>query len=80
MFANKVIKLSYENVKKKIIRQGFPSGGDFKICGDELKLDILELQMNSKKNVLGAFYGSLETYTRYSWSADEKQKKKVVYE
>ena len=73
MFANKVIKLSYENVKKKIIRQGFPSGGDFKICGDELKLDILELQMNSKKKVLGVYIGSYKTFTRYSRVADKKR-------
>ena len=28
-------------------------------------LDILKLQMKSKKNVLGVFNDSLETYTRY---------------
>ena len=39
-------------------------------------LAILELQMKSKKKGLGLFYGSLETYTRYSWVADEEQKKK----
>ena len=31
--------------------------------------------MKSKK-VLGVFYGSLETYTRYSLVTDKKQKKK----
>ena len=44
----------------------------------KLTLDILELQMKSKKQVLGVFYGSLETYTKYSWVADEEQKKKKV--
>ena len=33
----------------KSLDQGFPKEGDFKICGDELILDILELQINSKK-------------------------------
>ena len=28
--------------------------------------------------VLSVFYGSLQTYTRYSWVADEEQKKKVL--
>ena len=49
-----------------------------------VSLDILELQMKSKKKVLNVFYGSLETYTRYSWVADGEQKKMsivfVVYE
>ena len=30
------------------------------------------------KNILGVFYGSLKTYTRYSWFADEEQKKTVI--
>ena len=34
--------------------------------------------MKSKENVLDVFYGSLEIYTRYSWDADEAQKKKVL--
>ena len=41
---------------KVSFKAGFPKGGDFrnlggnfKICGDELILDILELQMNGKK-------------------------------
>ena len=43
----------------------------------KLTLDILELQMKSKKKkVLGFYYGSLQTYTRYSGVADEEQKKK----
>ena len=29
-----------------------------------------------QKNVLGVFYGSLETYTRYFWVADEEKKKR----
>ena len=37
----------------------------------KLTLDVLKLQMKSKKKVLGVFNGSLETYTRYSWVADE---------
>ena len=37
-------------------------------------LDILKLQMKSKKNVLGVFNDSLETYPRYS---HEEQKKRV---
>ena len=49
-------------------------GGDFKICGDELILYILELQMRSKKYVLGVYIGNIETYTRYSEVADEKKK------
>ena len=32
---------------------------------------------SEKKKVLGVFYGSLQTYTRYSGVADEEQKKKV---
>ena len=31
------------------LKQGFPKGGDFKICGDELILVIVELQMKRKK-------------------------------
>ena len=31
-----------------------------------------------KGKVLGVFYGSLQTFTRYSWVADEEQKKKVL--
>ena len=41
----------------------------------KLTLDILKLQMKSKKNLLGVFNGSLQTYTRYSRIADEEQKK-----
>ena len=41
----------------------------------KLTLDILELHMKSKKKVLSVFYGSLQTYPRYSWVADEEQKK-----
>ena len=41
-----------------------------------LTLDIHELQMKSKKKVLGVFNGSFQTYTRYSWVADDEQKKK----
>ena len=32
---------------KKLVRGR--KGGNFKICGDELILDVLELQMNGKK-------------------------------
>ena len=37
---------------------------------------LLELQMGrgGKKKVIGVFYGSLETYIRYHWVADEEQK------
>ena len=43
----------------------------------KLTLDIRELQMKrEKKKVLGVFYGSLQTYTRYSWVADEEQIKR----
>ena len=37
----------------------------------KLTLDILELQMKSKKRSYVVFYGSIETYTRYSRVADE---------
>ena len=47
--------------------------GDFRIL--KLTLDILELQMMSKKMVLGVFISNFETYTRYSRLADEEQKK-----
>ena len=40
--------------------------GEFKICGDELILDIFEFQMKSKKKVLGIYIGNFEAYTRYS--------------
>ena len=33
---------------------------------------------SKKKKGLRCFYGSLQTYTRYSWVADEEQKKKVL--
>ena len=47
--------------------------GSFKICGDEIILDILELQMKSKKKGLMRIYiNNFETYTRYSEVADEK--------
>ena len=49
------------------------TGSDFKTCGDELILDILELQMMSKKKVLGIYIGNFETYTIYSRVADEKK-------
>ena len=42
----------------------------------KLTLGILKLQMKNKKNVVGVFNGSLETYTRYSRVANEEQKKK----
>ena len=48
-------------------------GGDFKICGNELILDIFELQMKSKKKVLSTYIGNFETYTRYSRIAGEKR-------
>ena len=38
---------------------------------------FLSCRWRAKKKVLSVFYGSLETYTRYSWVADEEQKKKV---
>ena len=44
----------------------------------KLTLDILKLVMKSKKKVLDIFNGCLETYTRYSWVADEDSKKKKV--
>ena len=50
---------------------------DFKICGDELILDILELQKKSKKKILGVYIGNFETYSRYSRVADEEQKKDI---
>ena len=39
-------------------------------------LDILELQIQSKKKGFGVFISNFEAYTRYSWIADKKQKKK----
>ena len=49
------------------LNQGFPKGGDFEICSDELILDILDLQMKStKKKVLAIYIGDFRTYTRYS--------------
>ena len=50
-------------------------GGDFKIYGNELILDILELQ--AKKKVLGIYIGNFETYTRYSRVAVKEQKKSL---
>ena len=41
----------------------------------KLTLDTLKLQIKRKKNVLGVFNGSLETYARYSRVADKEQKK-----
>ena len=34
--------------------------------------------MKSKKKGLRCYYGSLQTYTRYSGVADEEKKKKVL--
>ena len=34
--------------------------------------------MRSKKNGIGVFSGSLETYTRYSRVADDEPKKRVL--
>ena len=45
-------------------------GENFKISGEELILDILELQMKSKKKVLCVFIGNFKTHTRYSQVAD----------
>ena len=43
----------------------------------KLTLDILKLQIkNEKKDVLGNFKGSLETYSRYSRVSDEEKKDK----
>ena len=62
-----------------LLGQGFPKGakiskgGDLKICGNELILYILELQMKSKKKVLDVYIGNFETYTIYSEIADEKR-------
>ena len=47
-------------------------GGKFKICDNELILDILKLQMKIKLKVLGINISNFETYTRYSGVADEK--------
>ena len=55
-----------------------PPGGDFKIGGDELMLDILELQMKSKKKVFGIYIGNYETYTRYFRVADEKRSQGAI--
>ena len=53
---------------------GGESRGDFKICGDELILDILELQMKCKKKGLRRiFISNFESYTKYSEVADEKK-------
>ena len=64
-------------------KQGFPKGGakiskgrsgiDFEICGDELILDILELQMKSKQKVFSIYLGDFKTYTRHSRVANEKK-------
>ena len=56
----------FSTFKTVCLNQGFPKGGDFKMCGDELILDILELQMKSKKKVLSIYIGNFETSTRYS--------------
>ena len=55
----------------KGVRERGPWGHAF-----NLTLNIIDLQIKSKKKICGVFYGSLETYTRYSWVADEEQKKK----
>ena len=46
-------------------RKGAKGGAKIKIFGDELILDFLELQMKSKKRVLGVYISNLKTYTRY---------------
>ena len=38
------------------VEQGFQKRADFKICGNELILDILKLQMKSKKEGLKHIY------------------------
>ena len=48
--------------------------GGAKIFGDELILDIFEMQMKSKKKVLAVYISNFETYTRDFRVADEKQK------
>ena len=42
----------------------------------KLTLDILELQIKSKKKVLSVLNGSFETDTRYSGVTDEDHEKK----
>ena len=44
--------------------------------GDELMLDIFELQAKSKKKVVGVYTSNFKTYTKYCGVADEKQKTK----
>ena len=57
---------------------GFPKGGlgKFKTFGDELTLDILELQMKTKKKVLVLYISNFKTYTRYFGVSDENLKNK----
>ena len=60
-----------------ILDQGFPKGGlNLKNFVDELTIDILELQMRSKKKDLGVNVSNFETCTRYFGVAGEKQKSK----
>jgi len=55
------------------------TGSDFKTCGDELILDILELQMMSKKKVLGIYIGNFETLLDIlELQMKSKNKKKVL--
>ena len=44
----------------------------------KLTLNIVDLMMKIKKNVLGVFYDRFETYSRYSGVKDEEQKKKLL--
>ena len=46
-------------------------GDNLKVCDDELILEILELQMKSKKKSQGVYIGNFENYTRYPEVADE---------
>ena len=52
--------------------------GQWGHCFLKLALDIIKLQMKSKKNVLGVFSGCLKTYTRFYRVADGEQKKIVL--
>ena len=58
--------------RAKIIKRAKEGGLKF-VAMNLYQIDIFELQMKSKKKVLGVFIGNIETFTRYSEVADEKK-------
>ena len=62
--------LSLCNYNPREPRPGFPKVGDFSKGGR------LKNFGRKRKKVLGVFISNFKTYTRYSWVADEHQKKR----